>query len=149
MNALPLDKQIEIIAALCEGVAQRAVSRLTNTDRKTVARLAMALMGCGFLLLVVAGFSTGIAALFAIMFGAANGVVTIARGALPLSLFGPVGYGRVVGRIARPAQICQALSPFVLAYVIDRWSDRAAIEILIAMALMALICFSFLRRRPK
>ncbi len=114
-----------------------------------VARLAMALMGCGFLLLVVAGFSTGIAALFAIMFGAANGVVTIARGALPLSLFGPVGYGRVVGRIARPAQICQALSPFVLAYVIDRWSDRAAIEILIAMALMALICFSSLRRRPK
>jgi hypothetical protein len=40
MNVLPLDKQIEIIAALCEGVGQRAVSRLTNTDRKTVARLA-------------------------------------------------------------------------------------------------------------
>jgi hypothetical protein len=73
-------------------------------------------------------------------------VVTIARGALPLSLFGPVGYGRVVGRIARPAQICQALSPFVLAYAIDRWSDRTAIEILIAMALIALICFSAIRR---
>ena len=40
MNILPLDKQIEIIAALCEGVGQRAVSRLTATDRKTVARLA-------------------------------------------------------------------------------------------------------------
>lgn len=40
MNILPLDKQIEIIGALCEGVGQRAVSRLTDTDRKTVARLA-------------------------------------------------------------------------------------------------------------
>ena len=40
MNILSLDKQIEIIAALCEGVGQRAVSRLTDTDRKTVARLA-------------------------------------------------------------------------------------------------------------
>jgi IS1 family transposase len=40
MNNLPRDKQIEIIAALCEGVGQRAVSRLTDTDRKTVARLA-------------------------------------------------------------------------------------------------------------
>lgn len=40
MNNLPLDKQIEIIAALCEGVGQRAASRLTGTDRKTVARLA-------------------------------------------------------------------------------------------------------------
>ena len=42
MNNLSRDKQIEIIAALCEGVGQRAVSRLTSTDRKTVARLALA-----------------------------------------------------------------------------------------------------------
>jgi IS1 family transposase len=41
MNNLTRDKQIEIIAALCEGVGQRAVSRLTDTDRKTVARLAL------------------------------------------------------------------------------------------------------------
>ena len=47
MNNLPLDKQTEIIAALCEGVGQRAVSRLTETDRKTVARLALAVgTGC-------------------------------------------------------------------------------------------------------
>lgn len=43
MNILPLDKQIEIIAALCEGVGQRAGSRLTGTDRKTVARLALSI----------------------------------------------------------------------------------------------------------
>src|SRR4051794_40946677 len=47
MNNLPKDKQTEIIAALCEGVGQRAVSRLTGTDRKTVARLALAVgNGC-------------------------------------------------------------------------------------------------------
>jgi IS1 family transposase len=40
MNILPLSKQVEIISALCEGIGQRAVSRLTDTDRKTVARLA-------------------------------------------------------------------------------------------------------------
>ena len=80
------------------------------------------------------------------MFGAANGVVTIARGALPLTLFGAVGYGRVVGRIARPAQICQALSPFALAYVIDRWSGQVALELLIGVALLALACFVLLRR---
>lgn len=42
MNILSQDKQIDIIAALCEGVGQRAVARLTDTDRKTVARLALA-----------------------------------------------------------------------------------------------------------
>lgn len=111
-----------------------------------VARLAMALMACGFIVLTVAGFSPGLAALFAVMFGAANGVVTIARGALPLALFGAAGYGRVVGRIARPAQICQALAPFALAYALDRWSDRAALEILIASALFAFGCFMAIRR---
>jgi IS1 family transposase len=43
MNILSRDKQIEIIGMLCEGVGQRAVSRLTETDRKTVARLAFAI----------------------------------------------------------------------------------------------------------
>ena len=42
MNNLSRDKQIEIIGMLCEGVGQRAVSRLTDTDRKTIARLALA-----------------------------------------------------------------------------------------------------------
>ena len=41
MNVLERSKQIEIISALCEGVGQRAVARLTGTDRKTVARLAL------------------------------------------------------------------------------------------------------------
>jgi IS1 family transposase len=47
VNNLPREKQIEIIGMLCEGVGQRAVSRLTGTDRKTVARLALAVgKGC-------------------------------------------------------------------------------------------------------
>jgi hypothetical protein len=41
MNILSRDKQIEIIAALCEGVGQRAAARLADVDRKTVARLAL------------------------------------------------------------------------------------------------------------
>src|SRR3984893_9456863 len=41
MNYLSREKQIEIIAALCEGVGQRAITRLTGCDRKTVARLAL------------------------------------------------------------------------------------------------------------
>jgi hypothetical protein len=36
MNILSREKQIEVIAALCEGVGQRAITRLTGTDRKTV-----------------------------------------------------------------------------------------------------------------
>ena len=47
MNILPRDKQIEIIAAICEGVGVRAAARLSGTNRKTVAQLALQVgIGC-------------------------------------------------------------------------------------------------------
>lgn len=47
MNNLSRDKQIEILAALTEGLGLRAVTRLTGIDRKTIARLALRMgRGC-------------------------------------------------------------------------------------------------------
>ncbi|WP_375412300.1 MFS transporter [uncultured Bradyrhizobium sp.] len=110
-----------------------------------IARGAVALMAFAFAMLSFAGASPPVAALFAIAFGAANGVMTIARGALPLLMFGPVGYGRVIGRIARPALFIQALAPFVVASAVERFSDRTVLEIGILGALMALGCFLAIR----
>jgi IS1 family transposase len=41
MNVLPRDKQIAVIAALCDGLGVRAVSRITGVNRGTVAALAL------------------------------------------------------------------------------------------------------------
>jgi IS1 family transposase len=41
MNVLPRDKQIEVIAALCDGLGVRATSRITGVNRGTVAALAL------------------------------------------------------------------------------------------------------------
>ena len=50
MNILSRDKQIEIIAALCEGLGIRAVERLTGVHRDTVMRLgAQVGRGCAAL----------------------------------------------------------------------------------------------------
>lgn len=47
MNILSRDKQIEIVAALCEGVGIRATARLAGVDRKSVAKLALQVgQGC-------------------------------------------------------------------------------------------------------
>src|SRR4051812_32306413 len=47
MNVLPREKQIEVIAALCEGVGIRTASRLTGVNRGTVGTLALRVgMGC-------------------------------------------------------------------------------------------------------
>lgn len=106
-----------------------------------IARGAVVLVVSAFALLALMGVSFPVAALFAIAFGAANGVMTIARGALPLLMFGPVGYGRVIGRIARPAQFVQAFAPFVVASAVETLSDRHVLMLATLGALVVLGCF--------
>jgi hypothetical protein len=97
-------------------------------------------------MLAVFGISAPLAAAFALMFGAANGLVTIARGAVPLALFGAAGYGRLIGRIAGPSLLIQAAAPLVLAFVAERLSDPAALACAAAFAVIALMCFAAIRR---
>ncbi len=110
-----------------------------------IARSAVTLTAFAFAMLSFVGASPLAAALFAIAFGAANGVMTVARGALPLLMFGPTGYGRVIGRIARPGLFVQALAPFVVASAVERFSDRTVLEMGIVGSLMALGCFLAIR----
>lgn len=50
MNILPRDKQIEVIAALCDGLGIRAVSRITGVNRGTIGDLALKVgRGCAAL----------------------------------------------------------------------------------------------------
>jgi hypothetical protein len=56
---------------------------------------------------VIGIFGGGAAAAFALLHGAGNGILTIARGTLPLAIFGPENY-------AAPSRICQALAPLGL-----------------------------------
>ena len=130
----------QVAARLCEFFFAREIHPLT------IVRFAIALLVLAFATLWAFGFSTPVAVVFAIMFGAANGLVTIARGAVPLALFGPVGYGRTVGRIAGPSLIVTAVAPVVLAFVIERASDPAALALAAAFAVVALGCFLAVRR---
>lgn len=111
-----------------------------------MARFAFGLVLCAFVLLTLAGVSTPLAAGFAVMFGISNGLVTIARGTVPLALFGASGYGRLIGRIAAPWLVMQAMAPLVLAFVAERFSDRAALAFAGVFALIALASFLLLRR---
>jgi MFS family permease len=112
----------------------------------TMARFAFALITCNFIVLLIAGITTPLAALFYILFGASNGLVTIARGTVPLSLFGASGFGVVVGRMALPWLLMQAASPLVLAVVIERFSDDGALALAGLFAGLALASFFAIRK---
>jgi MFS family permease len=119
---------------------------IRNLHPLWMVRFAVALLLIGLALLWAFGLSVALAMAFALMFGAANGLVTIARGTVPLALFGAAGYGRVVGRIAAPALIIQSVAPLLLAYVIEHASDRAALAVTAAFCVVALGCFALVRR---
>src|SRR5689334_6136081 len=111
-----------------------------------VVRCALSALLCGFLMLALSGISVGTAAAFALMFGAANGLVTITRGAVPLALFGAVGYGRLMGRLAAPFLLMQAAAPLVMAFVVEYTSDPAALALAAGFTSIALVCFVAIRR---
>ena len=87
------------------------------------ARIATALHPLGVAVLVV--FGAPAAALFGILHGAGNGILTIAKGTLPLVIFGPQGYGHRQGLLMVPARIAQALAPWLFGLALDRWGSGA------------------------
>lgn len=111
-----------------------------------VVRFALSTLLCAFVMLALLHVSAATAAAFALMFGGANGLVTITRGAVPLALFGASGYGRLMGRLAGPFLLMQSAAPLIMAFVIERASDAAALSLAAAFAAIALVCFVSLRR---
>jgi len=111
-----------------------------------VVRFALGTLLCAFVMLAALGVSVPVAAAFALMFGGANGLVTITRGAVPLALFGASGYGLLMGRLAAPFLLVQAAAPLVMAFVVDRASDFAALALACGFAATALVCFIVIRR---
>src|SRR5207248_4931837 len=114
---------------LCEFIFARNIHPLA------MVRFAVGVMVLAFALLWLFGISAPVAIMFSVMFGAANGLVTIARGAVPLALFGPAGYGRIVGRIARPSLIITAIAPVVIAFLAERASDPVALAVAAAFGM--------------
>ena len=108
------------------------------------ARLAAALHPIGAVVLMAIGPSAIMA--FAVLHGAGNGLLTIAKGTLPLAIFGPVGYGLRNGILAAPARAAQAASPLIFGLLID-WLGVGALAISAGMSIAALLALMALRGR--
>ncbi len=86
-----------------------------------------------------------------VFYGAGIGLESIARGTLPLAIFGEKGYAAIMGRIAMPSLIAQAASPSLGALLMERIGADGTLAILFATAivglLLALTLFALLPRQ--
>ena len=109
------------------------------------ARLACITHPIGALIVALAG--GGAAGIFAVFHGAGNGILTIARGTLPLAIFGPENYGYRLGLVGAPARLAQAAAPLAFGLLIDVMGAKILI-VSSALSLSALAALLLLREKP-
>ena len=142
LEASGLSAAAAVTLASLKGVAQVAGRlaeilfgrRLHPID---LGRISVGLMPFAFIVLMAGGASYSAALTFIVLFGVANGLVTIVRGAVPLALFGPQGYGTVLGILATPYLLVNALAPAVLAVVVDLWGYMVAEAVVLAAGVLS------------
>jgi MFS family permease len=79
-----------------------------------------------------------------LIYGGGYGIMWIARGTLPLALFGPDRYATLMGRIAFPSLIAQALAPSVGALMIERHGADATMAVLTGFAALNVVLIAVL-----
>lgn len=87
-----------------------------------IAAVTLIATGIGLLALDLA-----FPALALILYGAGNGIWSIAKGTVPLALFGSDNFPIVIGRLTRPALVCQAAAPVFAGWLLTRDFDALAI----------------------
>ena len=99
-----------------------------------VASCVLMLIG---LVLLLAGFP--LLALTILIYGGGYGIMWIARGTLPLALFGPDRYATLMGRLAFPSLIVQALAPSATALLIEQSGVDVTMATLTAFAALNVV----------
>jgi MFS family permease len=138
-------REIALAAAVALGaivgpsqVGARAIEMLISRFHHPIwtkfASTVFVAIGVGLLWI---GFPVIAAAL--IFYGAGIGIESIARGTLPLAVFGEGRYASIMGRIAMPSLIMQAASPSLGALLIDSFGADGALETLLAVALVNVV----------
>lgn len=116
-------------------IAARVVESLAGTRYHPIWTLAasVSLMAIG-LLLLLSGWP--VIALAVILYAAGYGISWIARGTLPLAIFGAARFPLLMGKIAMPSLMIQALAPAAGALAIEHAGISPTLAILSAFAIL-------------
>jgi predicted MFS family arabinose efflux permease len=128
------------------GARMLEASLLARFHPLVSARLATLTHPIGVAVILTAGGGVAASA-FAILHGSGNGIITIARGTVPLAIFGPQNYGYRLGVLGMPARFLSAAAPLGFSLLIDGLGSGV---LLVSAALSLSACAALLvLRRPR
>jgi MFS family permease len=110
-----------------------------NLNPVTLGRITLAFLPLSFAILWLGGAGYTVAFAFTMVFGIANGLTTIVRGAVPLALFGREGYGAVLGILATPYLLLNAIAPMIFAMLAERYGYTVSTQVLLAVSALAFV----------
>lgn len=148
-SGLTLAEAVAIAALIGPGQVVGRIAEWTIGSRISLlarARLGALLFPLGAVTLLFGGpvAATG----FALLYGMSNGILTINRGTLPLALFGPNGYARILGWLAVPVLLAQATAPTVIAPLAAAVPARVFLLLAGGLAAAAVVLLFPLRMQP-
>lgn len=129
----------QVAARLLEALFMSRYHPLVSARLSTLAHP----VGAGLLL----GLGGWLAMPFTLLHGAGNGILTIARGTVPLAVFGSVNYGYRLGLLGAPARIAQAGAPLAFGVLIETYGSGALLWSS-AICLSALLAFCAVHEKP-
>ena len=146
MQARGVDFAVAVSLGTLFGPAQvgaRVVERLFGARYHPIWTMiaSCTLMAIG-LLLLLGHFP--LLLLIILLYGAGYGISWIGRGTLPLALFGPLRFPRLMGKLAFPSLIVQALAPSAGALLIETGGVNATIGVLTALAMVNVVLIGVL-----
>jgi MFS family permease len=126
----------QVGARFLVGVAERGLGM------RLVGVVTVAIGFAAFLLLPFVPPGSWLIVVFAVLYGASNGLMTILRAMLPPELFGPEDYGTILGMIAVPSNLTKASAPFLFGALWAWWGSYDAVLVLcIGLSVAALLAF--------
>ncbi|OWJ64359.1 MFS transporter [Inquilinus limosus] len=110
-------------------VVEMAIGRYHHPIWTLVASVALVAAG---VVLLWSGFSILVVGL--VCYGTGIGIFSIARGTVPLALFGASGYATLMGRLVMPSLIAQAAAPSIGAVLLETLGANSTLAFLAAIA---------------
>lgn len=137
---------LAVVIGVLFGPSQ-AVSRLAtmfftkNMSPSRLAGLSSIFIVTGTTVLTITGSWLPGAVIFAVCLGLGSGISSIAQGALPLWLFGSLGYGEISGRITAARLVAASIAPFIFSVMMEKLGTPAALLLISLIGVAGILAF--------
>jgi MFS family permease len=142
LNRLGHSMETVVIFAALIGpmqVAARSGERLyaQRSRPQSVGLVTFATLPFALVVLFLLGERQWAAAVFCLVYGMGNGILTIVRGTVPQAIFGRENYGAISGALSGPSLLLKALGPVAVASLLGL---TQSVEVVIAVLFASSIC---------